>query len=141
MKKTNEKNCKIIAALEAAVAVFLLLSVTKLAPVCTGMLELTSGKQVHMKCYYTGLVLVFLGILFLVNAVLCFFTKQQLVSGIMNIALAIFIFIVLNGTIGIGVCINPEMACNVTAPFAQVCGVIQLILGAVSAFLGVKELK
>lgn len=141
MKETNNKSGMIIAVLEAAVAVFLLLVVTKIAPVCTGMLELVSGKQVHMKCYYTSLVLIFLAILFLVNAIASLIAKQKFVSGIMNIALAIFVFVALNGTIGIGVCMNPEMACNVTAPFAQVCGAIELVLGAVSAYLGMKELK
>ena len=45
----------------------------------------------------------------------------------------------MNGSVGIGVCANPDMACNMTVPFAQVCGAIGVIAGAISVYLGLKE--
>lgn len=139
MNSTRKNSNTILAILEALNAIFFILATTKIAPVCTKMLELSSGKEMHMKCHYTGIILFFFAILFLVNAISCFLSRQQLASGIMGIALAIFTFITLNGTIGIGVCMNAEMACNLTASFAKICASLQLLFGAASAFIGLKE--
>lgn len=141
MNSTKKNSCTILAALEAVNAIFFILAVSKIAPVCTKMLELSSGKETHMKCYYTGIVLFFFALLFLINAISHFLSRQQVASGIMGIALAVFTFLALNSTVGIGVCMNAEMACNLTSSFAKVCGAIQLLLGAISIFVGMKEIK
>lgn len=141
MKENGKRNTVIIATVEAVVAVFMILAVKVIAPVCSGMLETAAGKQVHMKCYYTGVVAVLVAVLFLVNAAVCFATKQKISCGIMAVALAVCAFIVLNDTMGIGVCANPDMACNVTAPYIKLCSTLELVIGAVSVFLGMKEAK
>lgn len=141
MTENGKKSTMIIAAIEAAAAVFMLLAVKVIAPVCTGMLETAAGKQVHMKCYYTGVVAVLLAVLFLVNGAVCFATKQKISCGAMTVALAVYAFIVLNDTMGIGICANPDMACNVTAPYIKLCATLELIAGAASVFLGMKESK
>ena len=137
----NKKKLNIIAGVEALVAVFMWVAVTKIAPVCSGMLELVSGKQVHMKCYYTAVVFVFIAALLLVNAVVAIVAKKSVVSGIMTVAVAALVFVALNDTIGIGICMNPEMACHMTAPFAKVCGTVEIILGLVYAYLVTKKEK
>ena len=137
----NRKTLMIIAAVEALVAVFMYFAVTKIAPVCGGMLELVSGKQVHMKCYYAGVVFVFIAVVLLVNALLSMAVKPGIVSGVMTIVVALLVFATLNDSIGIGICMNTEMACQMTAPYAKVCAVIEIICGTAYAFLAKKADK
>ena len=137
----NKKKLTIVALIEAIAAVFMWIAVTKIAPVCTGMLELTSGKQVHMKCHYTSVVFVFIAILLLVNAIIAVVTKPSIVSAVMTVVIAAFIFITLNDSVGIGICANPDMACQMTAPFAKVCGTVQLICGLVYGYMVSKKEK
>lgn len=135
----ENKKLVIVAAVEALVAVFMWIAVTKIAPVCGGMLELTSGKQVHMKCYYASAVFVFIAVLLLVNAILAVILKQSIVSGVMTIAIAALVFATLNDSIGIGICMNPDMACQMTAPFVKVCATVEIICGLVYAYFAKKE--
>ena len=137
----NKKKLTIVALVEAIAAVFMWIAVTKIAPVCTGMLELTSGKQVHMKCHYASVVLVFIAILLLVNAIIAVVTKPSIVSAVMTVVIAAFIFITLNDSVGIGICANPDMACQMTAPFAKVCGTIEIICGLVYGYMVSKKEK
>lgn len=130
---------KIIAAIEIIAAIFMWLVVTKISPVCSGMLELVSGKQVHMKCYYTSVVFVFIAVLLLINAVVSLFVKTSVVSGIMTVVIAAFVYVTLNDTIGIGICANPEMACQMTAPFVKVCAAVEVICGAIYAVIAAKD--
>lgn len=128
MDKTK-KTLTVIAAVEAIVAIFMWFAVTKLAPVCEGMLELVSGKQVHMKCYYTAVVFVLIAAVLLINAVLGVVVKPSVATGIMTAVLAALVFVVLNDSIGIGICMNPEMACHMTAPYAKICAVVEIVCG------------
>lgn len=137
----NKKKLTIVALVEAIAAVFMWIAVTKIAPVCTGMLELTSGKQVHMKCHYASVVWVFIAILLLVNAIIAVVTKPSIVSAVMTVVIAAFIFITLNDSVGIGICANPDMACQMTAPFAKVCGTIEIICGLVYGYMVSKKEK
>ena len=139
MEQKVKNSSLIVGGIEAIAAVFLLLVVKVIAPVCTGMVETAAGKQIPMRCYYTSVALVFLAVLLLVNAILCMVKKEKVVCGIMEIAISAVVFLVMNGSVGIGVCANPDMACNMTVPFAQVCGAIGVIAGAISVYLGLKE--
>lgn len=137
----NKKTLMIISAIEAVVAIFIFLAVTKIAPVCSGMLELVSGKQVHMKCYYASVVFVFIAVILLINAVMAMLVKPSVVSGVMTIVLAVLVFITLNDSIGIGICANPDMACQMTAPYVKVCAVVEIICGLVYVLKAKKEDK
>ena len=137
----NKKTLMIIAAVEALVAAFMYIAVTKIAPVCGGMLELASGKQVHMKCHYAGVVFVFIAVVLLINAVVAMIAKPSVVSGVMTIVVALLVFAVLNESVGIGVCANTEMACQMTVPYAKVCATIEVICGAAYAFVAKKADK
>ena len=134
----NKKTLTIISAIEAVVAIFMYFAVTKLAPVCGGMLELVSGKEVHMKCYYTAVVFVFIAVVLLVNALLSMAVKPSVVSGVMTIVVALLVFAALNEAIGIGICAKAEMACQMTAPYAKLCAGIEIICGAAYTFLAKK---
>ncbi len=130
---------KIIAGIEIVVAVFMWLVVTKISPVCGGMLELASGKQVYMKCHYAAVVFVFIAIALLVNGVLSLFTKASIASGIMTVVLAVLVFATLNGSVGIGICANPEMACQMTAPLVKVCAAVEVVCGILYTIFAAKE--
>ena len=140
MDKTK-KTLTIIAAVEAVVAIFMWLAVTKLAPVCSGMLELVSGKQVHMKCHYAGVVFVFVAVVLLINAVVAIFVKPSIVTGVMTVVVAALVFVTLNDSIGIGICANPDMACQMTAPYAKVCATVELLCGLGYAFVAAQTDK
>ena len=141
MEKKVTKSTMIAAAVEAVIAVFMILAVKVFAPVCTGMLETTAGKQVPMRCHYAAAAAVILAVLWIVNAAVCFAVKQKTACGIMTIAIAVCVFVILNSTIGMGICANPDMACNITAPYMKLCATLEMITGAVSVFLGMKESK
>lgn len=140
MDKTK-KTLTVIAAVEAIVAIFMWFAVTKLAPVCAGMLELVSGKQVHMKCYYAAVVFVFIAVVLLINAVLGMVVKPSVATGIMTVVLAALVFVVLNDSIGIGICMNTEMACHMTAPYAKICATVEIICGLAYALTASKADK
>ena len=57
----------------------------------------------------------------------------------MTISLAVFVFLTFYDSIGVGICANPDMACQMTAPFVKVSATIELILGAVSVFLAIQK--
>lgn len=130
---------KIIAGIEIVVAIIMWLVVTKISPVCGGMLELASGKQVHMKCYYTAVVFVFIAVALLINGILSLFVKASVASGIMTVVLAVLVFATLNDSVGIGICANPEMACQMTAPIVKVCAAVEVLCGTIYAVFASKE--
>ena len=140
MDKTK-KTLTIIAAVEAVVAVFMWLAVTKIAPVCPGMLELVSGKQVHMKCYYASVVFVFIAVVLLINAVLAMFVKPSIVTGVMTVVVAALVLVTLNDSIGIGICMNPDMACQMTAPYVKLCATVEMLCGLGYTFVASKADK
>lgn len=137
----QNKSTMIVAAAEAVVAILMLLVVKVIAPVCTGMVETAAGKQVPMRCHYTDVAATLLACLLLVCAIACFVTKQKMACGIIAVAIGVCGFVILSSTIGTGICANPDMACNTTAPFIKLCSTLALLIGAVSVFLGMKETK
>ncbi len=138
--ETN-KSTMVVAVVEAVVAVAMFLVVKVIAPVCNGMVETAAGKQVPMRCHYTGVAATLLACLLLVCAVACFVTKQKVACGIMAVAIAVCGFAILSSTVGTGICANTDMACNVTAAYIKLGSTLALITGAVSVFLGMKEGK
>lgn len=137
----ENKKSYIIAAAEAVHAICLILVVKVIAPVCNGLVETAAGKQVPMRCHYTSSALVFLGIILLVNAILCAVRKEVIVCGIMTAAVSVLAILTLNSSVGMGICMNPEMACNFTAPFVKVIGAAGVVIGGISAYLGMKDRK
>lgn len=141
MEDRRSKQCLVLAGAEAVHAIFLILAVKVIVPVCSGMVETAAGKQVPMRCHYTGAALSLLGALLLVNAVLCAVRKEMTVCGVMAMVISVIAFLTLNPSVGIGICLNPEMACNLTAPFVKVLGAIGIVIGGVSVYLGKKNMR
>lgn len=141
MEKKTNKNSLILAGAGMVHAAALLLIVKVIAPVCTGMVETAAGKQIPMKCHYTSAALVFLAVILLVNAVMCAVRKEMTVFGAIAATASVLAILTLNSSVGIGICMNPEMACNFTAPFVKVLGAAGVVLGVIAVCLGVKETK
>ena len=137
----ESKKSMIIAVIEAIHAIALILTVKVFAPVCTGMVETAAGKQIPMRCHYTSQALVFLGIILLVNALVYAVRKEAVTSGVIAAIASILAILSLSSTLGMGVCMNPEMACNLTAPIVKVVGAIGVLIGIVSIYLGIKSSK
>ncbi|MEW6622164.1 MAG: DUF4418 family protein [Bacillota bacterium] len=107
-----------------------------LAPVCQGLLELTNGKMVPMRCHYTGQAEVYLGILIVFTALLLFLSKSYAVKkslALILVALGIVV-ILLPTKLGIGVCMSP-MECHTTAKFLYTLGALLIINGLAAQFV------
>lgn len=139
--KMKKNKSLVFAGIELVHALCLILVVKVIAPVCGGMVETAAGKQVPMRCHYAGTALLFLGVLLLVNAVLCAVRKERVVCGIMAIVISVLSFLTLNPDMGMGICANPEMACNFTAPFVKVLSAAGIIIGGLSVYCGMKDRK
>lgn len=139
--RKQEKNSLIFAVVQAVHALLLILAVKVFAPVCTGMVDTAAGKQVPMRCHYTAVLLLFLGLILLVNAALCAVRKEMAVCGAITAVLSALAFAALSSSVGTGICLNPEMACHVTASFVKALGGIGILIGVFCTYMGVKAGK
>ena len=105
---------KIMIALQALAAVLLIGAIKIWAPVCGKMLELVSGKQVPMKCHWTGQAAIAVSVIILAVAVMAFLAKKEY-KGLMvvNAIAGVLLFLIFTNTL-IGVCASSEMRCQVT---------------------------
>lgn len=127
----------ILLAIQVLAAVVLLGAVKIWAPVCGKMLTLESGKEVHMKCFYTGQAVMAVAIILLAAAVVAFFAKQdQKKFFIVNAVAALIIFLLFTGIIG--VCANPDMRCNITAVWGKIAAAV-VVASSLVGLIGGKE--
>ena len=104
---------KVMIALQALAAAVLIGAIKIWAPVCGKMLELTSGKQVPMKCHWAGQAAIAISIIILAAAVMAFLAKKEY-KGLMvaNAVAAAMLFLVFTSLIG--VCASETMRCQIT---------------------------
>ncbi|HHY28128.1 MAG TPA: DUF4418 family protein [Desulfitobacterium dehalogenans] len=135
VRTLNGKLAKIIGGLGVVLGLLIALTPFHLAPVCQRLLELTTGKMVHMRCHYTGQGEVFLGIIIVLVSLIYLFNKtifaQKSLGGVLMI-LGLGV-IILPTNLGIGVCMNP-MECHTTAKVLYVLGGLTIIDGLVAVF-------
>ena len=105
---------KILIALQALAAALLIGAIKIWAPVCGKMLELTTGKQVPMKCHWAGQAGLAIAIVILAAAIMALLAKKEY-KGLMVITAvcAVLLFMVF-ATDFIGVCASETMRCQVT---------------------------
>ena len=128
---------KLVALLEAACGV-LVAATPFVLPVCTGLLQTTTGKNVPMRCYYTGQTEIAVGGLIVLAGMLAFaFGKRAETRGALNaLVLALGAVVILLPTVILGTCASPDMACNIgTKPALILLGSATMLLG----FVGVWE--
>lgn len=126
---------KIIGGLSLVLGLLIALTPFQLAPVCQRLLELTTGRMVHMRCHYTGQAEVVLGLIVMAVSLLFLFNKSISAQKSLGAVLAFLgvAVIVLPTNFGIGVCMNP-MECHTTAKFLYALGSLLVISGLVGVF-------
>ena len=83
------------------------------------MLTLTTGKEVHMKCFYTAQASIGVAVILLVAAsVVILAKKAHKKVQLINIAGGVVLFLLFTSLIG--VCASPEMACRTTAGWGKI---------------------
>lgn len=108
------------------------------APVCSGLLTLDSGKQVHMKCFYSGQALILLGIVIAVLAVVSMLAKKDYkLIQIASIVVALLIFLVFSDAF-IGVCAK-IMACHSTKTWGFILAILSIVASVIDMITGNKE--
>ncbi|EHQ91331.1 DUF4418 family protein [Desulfosporosinus youngiae] len=135
VKILNGKLAKVLGGLGAALGLLIVLTPFHLAPVCQGLLELNTGKMVHMRCHYTGQGEIFFGIIIVLVSLIFLFNQslpaQKSLGGVLMI-LGLGV-IILPTNQGIGVCMSP-MECHATAKVLCVLGGLTIIVGLAAVF-------
>lgn len=131
----KSKIVNILAAVQAAAALLVICAIKFFAPVCGKMLTLDTGKEVHMKCFYTAQAGVAVSVILLVAAVVVIlsrvdYKKVQLIS----IAGGVLLFLLFTSLIG--VCASPDMSCNTTAVWAKIGAAVTVVAGVATLFSG-----
>ena len=122
--KTKLNN--ILIGLQALAAAVMIGAVKIWAPVCGKMLELVSGKEVPMKCHWTGQAAIAVSVIMIVVAVMALLAKKEY-KGLMvvNAVAAVVLFLVFTSLIG--VCASETMRCQVTKVWGL--GVAAVVFG------------
>jgi len=104
---------KVLIFLQALAGALVIGAVKIWAPVCGKMLQLTTGKEVPMKCHWASQAALAVSIIILVTAVMALLAKKEY-KGFMvvNAVAAAMLFLVFTSLIG--VCASEEMRCQVT---------------------------
>lgn len=114
---------KVLSGVQALAAILALGAIRFWAPVCQKMLELSSGKEVHMKCFYAGQAGLALALILLLSAVLSFFAKADR-KKLMIVSAAVSVMLFLTFGRLIGVCASADMACHTTAIWCRAAAVL-----------------
>ena len=139
MKEEFGKRGVFLASAVTAAGAALIGSVYVWAPVCQAMVKLMNGREMPMKCFFSGQALVLIGALLVVNGAMMLFTKKLTHGGAVAAAAGLCAIAVMSGGgLGIGICANVEMACHATAAWAKLCGGVASAAGASAFALGPK---
>lgn len=99
------------------------------------MLQLVSGKEVHMKCFYSGQAAIAIAIILLALAIVSFLAKKDFKKvQIAAVVTGVVLFLVFGSLIG--VCANAEMRCNTTALWGRIVSAVTVITALVNLFSG-----
>lgn len=124
-----------ISGILTVIAGLIMIGAVKIwAPVCSKTLEVTSGGQCHMKCFYYGQILLYMGILILGEGLILFIAKHTRAAGGIVILTAILMLVITNGNIGIGVCEAEGMMCQTTALWGRIGALIAIGGGILGIF-------
>jgi hypothetical protein len=104
-------------------------------------LQLANGTTTPMKCHWSALAMVALGVpLAGVGTLLALSKRRESQRNLGLMAALLGVFIVLTPTVLIGVCANPAHLCNaVMRPTLILSGVIAAVLGLGTSFFSVRR--
>ena len=111
MKNTMNK---IMIALQALAAICMIGAIKIWAPVCGKMLELTTGKQVPMKCHWAGQAALAVSVIIVIAAVMALLAKKDYKGFMVITAVCGALLFMIFATGFIGVCASAEMRCQIT---------------------------
>ena len=131
--KTKMSN--ILIAIQMAAAACMVGAVKIWAPVCGKMLELTSGKQVPMKCHWAGQAAIAVSVIILAAALVALLTRKEY-KGLMvvNAVAGVVLFLVFTSLIG--VCASEEMRCQITKLWGMGCAAVTCVTALVNLLSG-----
>ena len=131
----KNKLTTIVGVVQALAALVLIGAIRIWAPVCQKMLTLTTGKEVHMKCFYTAQAAIGVAVIALVAAIVVILAqKDHKKVQLVNIACGVVLFLLFTSLIG--VCASPDMACRTTAVWGKVVAGVTVVASAVDLLSG-----
>ena len=112
-------------------------------PVCTNMFELANGKTLFMKCHFTAMAELLIGILIVFVGILIIVFKKHETRMALSIMLFLFgLTVLLIPTQVIGMCETATMKCRVgTEPALIVVSIITMIVGIGNIFFLISSIK
>lgn len=137
------KNKPTMGIITIVLGILVALIPTVLFPVCTDMIELMNGKTLFMKCHWTAMAELVMGILIVMAGILLISFKKPET----RLALSIMVFLfglvaLLFTTVVIGMCMTATMACRVgTEPALIVVSALTMAAGIGSIFYEISALK
>ena len=136
----NKPNVGIIAIVLGALVALIPKAIF---PVCTNMFELTNGKTLFMKCHWTAIAELLVGILIVFDGILIIGFKTHETRIALSIMLFLFgITALLIPTVVIGMCEMATMQCRVgTEPALIVVSVIIVVVGIGNIFSQISSIK
>jgi len=141
--KTKMKNKPTTGIIVIALGVLIALISIVIFPVCTDRIGLMNGKTIFMKCHWTAMAELLVGILIVFDGIMIIaFNKRET-----RIALSILSFLfgliaLIIPTVAIGMCETATMACRVgTEPALIVVSVITMVVGIGNAFFQSSSIK
>ena len=129
------KLTNILIALQVIAAGCMVGAIKIWAPVCGKMLELTSGKQVPMKCHWAGQAAIAVAIIILAAAVMALVSKKN-EKGLMVVTAVAGVVLFLVFTKLIGVCASEEMRCQITKLWGMGCAAVVVAASVVNLLSG-----
>ncbi len=136
----NLRNLRFVNLVLIFTGLIIIGSILIWAPVCENLLELASGNMVHMKCYYTGQASILLSIILIISAIESLITKSSHPWTIIAIGITVTI-ITYTSKLGIGICMKETMSCHGTAIWIRGGGIITVICGFISLFIGTRKIQ
>lgn len=129
---------RIIPALQLAGTLLILGAMHIWAPVCTGLLDLTSGRQTHMKCWFSMQAVSMMGIMLIVTlAVMLLIDSGARKKMQMAVFAACILMPMVFGKV-IGMCMSEDMECHSTFKWVLIFSVVIGVLGIADILKGGK---
>lgn len=125
----KKKVLKVFGIIQIIAALVTLGAILVWSPVCSGMLTLESGAQIHMKCYYTGQTAKVLCLIMLFTAVMSLFASKDYSKFQFLIVVIGILMLLLPTSFIIGVCVKEGMACISTAAWIRGSAIVGIITG------------
>ena len=122
-------------SLQSLAALCVIGAVKLWAPVCGKLLTLTTGKEVPMRCYYTGQAAIAVAVIMLAAAVLALLCKKgHRTLMVVSIVAAVMLFLLFSSLIG--VCASPEMRCHTTDFWCRGAAVVSIAASVIELLSG-----